>query len=401
MEYKFGELFQPAPAAARSRKVIDEFALMKNPAYYPFGAGNPSAETFPVEEFKILSQEIFSDPYLTNNALSYGSDVGYEELRGQTLTWLSGRYPGLVSEDDGIMMTQGGLHALSLPSIVMLNKGDVVLVEDPTFGPSRRAFSYKGASVVGIPMEEDGMDLEALEKALQERPTTKMIYVISTFQNPTGYTTSLEKRKELLRLADKYDVLILEDNPYGELRYDGEPIPPIKCLDTEGRVIYAGSYSKVMSPGIRLGYAICSKEIIAQMCKVREDVHTGMLQQVLVSEYMKRYDIDAHVAACCNYYREKRDLMVQRLKEHLPAPLTYSYPEGGLFLWINLPSDMDSVDVMYYLLDHKVLVCDSNRYLLDHSRQGLRLNFSMPSKEKISEGIEVMSIALAKYLAKK
>lgn len=399
MEYKFGELFRSV-SAEKKRKPIDQFSLMKDPAYYPFGAGNPSTNTFPIEEFKTLSQKIFSNPHLSSIALSYGSDKGYEELRKQTTDWLGKKYPGLIPEDNEIMMTQGGLHALSLPSIVMLNKGDVVIVEDPTFGPSRRVFSYKGAKVVGVPVEEDGMNMEFLERALQKNPTTKMIYVISTFQNPTGYTMSLEKRKDMLHLAKKYDVLILEDNPYGELRYSGENILPIKCLDTEGRVIYAGSYSKVMCPGIRLGYAICNKEIISQMCKVREDVHTGMLQQVLVSEYMNNYDIDTHVATSCKYYREKRDLMVNKLKETLPAPLTYSYPEGGLFLWINLPNNVDSEDVMYYLLDKKVLVCDSNRYLLDQSRQGLRLNFSMPSKEKISEGIEVMSTELTKYLEK-
>ena len=401
MNYQFNDLFRPkAASTGPKRPPIDEFGLMQDPSYYPFGAGNPSPDTFPADEFKAIFEHIFSDPALTNAVLNYGNEYGYAPLCEQTIAWNNAKYQGLAKDTDSIMMTHGGLHGLALPATIFLEKGDVVIVEDPTFGPSKKAFRMKGAEVVGVPVQSDGMDLEKLETALKQYPSAKMIYIISAFQNPTGYTTSLQKRKDILALAGKYDVLIIEDNPYGELRYSGDALPPMKCFDTDGRVIYSGSYSKILSPGIRLGYTIADKAIIDRMCDTREDVHTGMLQQVLASEYIANYDLQGHIADCCSYYKEKRDLMTACLDKYLPAPASYSKPDGGIFLWIDLPSSVSSVDVMYDLLDSKVLVCDSDRYLLDRSTQGLRLNFSMPSKEKIEGGIEVMGKALKDYFEK-
>lgn len=402
MEYKFNKYFTPASSGAKAsnRKPIDEFGLMQDPAYYPFGAGNPSPDTFPIEEFCEISNKIFTETELTNKVMSYGNEFGYATLCEQTIEWNNAKYPGMVKESDAIMMTHGGLHALALPATIFLNDGDVVIVEDPTFGPSKKAFRTKGARIVGVPVETDGFDLEKLEAAIKENPTTRMLYIISSFQNPTGYTTSREKRGKIYEIAQKYDLLIVEDNPYGELRYSGDAVPPMKCWDTDGRIIYCGSYSKILSPGIRLGYTIANEAIIKRMADTRDDVHTGMLQQVIASEYIKNYDLMGHIQMCCDYYKEKRDLMCEMLDKYLPSPASYSAPDGGIFLWVNLPANVSSVDVMYYLLDNKVLVCDSDRYLIDHSTQGLRLNFSMPSKEKIEKGVKVMCKALKEYFEK-
>lgn len=399
MEYRFNDLYQPVktPAKVPGRPKVDEFGLMADPSYYPFGAGNPSPDTFPVDAFREIASTIFSDSRLTSLALNYGNEYGYAPLREQTVAWNNQKYPGMIKASDNIMMTHGGLHGLALPATVILQKGDVVIVEDPTFGPSRKAFRLKGARIVGVPVLPDGMDLDCLEETIKANPTAKIIYIISAFQNPTGYTTSLEKRDKIYELAQRYDLLIIEDNPYGELRYSGDAIPPMKCMDTDGRVIYSGSYSKILSPGIRLGYTIADKKIIDVMCDAREDVHTGMLQQLIASEYINRYDFWGHIKDNCKYYQEKRDLMIECLDKYLPSCVSYSKPDGGLFLWLDLPQNVSSVDVMYDLLDKKVLVCDSNRFLLDHSRQGLRLNFSMPSKEKIETGIEIMCQALDSY----
>ena len=404
MNYKISKFYQDMPTGNFApAKRTSNFKLMQDPAYFPFGAGNPSPDTFPVDKFREVYNEIFTTPALTKATLNYGFGAGYEPFLSNTKAWLNKLYGSMVTENDDMMATAGGAEALAFPTMVLTDPGDVAIVEDPTFSATLSMFKHNGLTCVPVPMQTDGMDIEKLEAALKANPKAKLIYVISTFQNPTGYTTSTEKRKAIYALAQKYDVIILEDNPYGELRYSGEVINPIKTLDTDGRVVYCSSYSKIMSPGIRLGYIIGNKALMPVVQTARINVHASMLAQVMVGEFMNKYDLMEHIKSCCDYYRVKRDIMYNTLKENMPDSVTVSYPEGGLFLWVDLPEGCLSGPLSEKLLENKVIVFDGAGFQVDKSvpSHGMRLNFSMPSETQIEKGCKLMAEVTKAYLAGK
>ena len=272
-----------------------------------------------------------------------------------------------------------------------------MIVEEPTFMGALNTFRSAGARIRPVPMEPDGMDLDRLENLLKEEKQIKFIYVITTYQNPTGFSTSMEKRKAIYQLAQKYDVMILEDNPYFELRISGEYQPPLKSLDEEGRVIFAGSLSKILSPGVRLGYAQAHKDVIARMTMLKQagDVHSNLFFQAVAAEYFARYDLDAHISACTALYKEKRDRMLSLLEKNLPEGVTFSRPEGGLFVWLQLPEGLDGTDLAARCAQNKVAVVPGAVFLADSTQvsAGVRLNYSTPSHEQIDRGVEILQDA--------
>ena len=322
--------------------VIREILKSVTPDMIAFAAGNPSTETFPIDEMGEIANNLFADKSRIAGILQYGVSEGYQPLRELCFSRMRGKYQ-TGGDQDELIITSGGQQAIDLLTKAMVDPGDTVIVEGPSFIGSLNTFRTYQANLVAVPMQSDGMDLDALEHCLKTEKNVKFIYIISTFQNPSGYTTSLEKRRAILALAQKYDVLILEDNPYFELRYEGEYVPNIKSLDTEGRVVFAGSYSKILSAGIRLGYAIGHRDLIAKLVigKQATDVHTNLFFQVVAAEYMSRYDLDAHIEKARGIYREKRDLMLRCLEQKLPQDVTFSRPQGGLFVWMELPEGSD------------------------------------------------------------
>ena len=375
--------------------------LSATPGMIPFSAGNPSADTFPNLQMADIAHRLLSDPKTASGVLQYGISEGYQPLRDITLARLQERYQTGTACDE-IIMTSGGQQVTDLFAKSLLNPGDTVIVEGPSFLGSLNCFKVYEANIISVPMASDGMDIGLLEQQLKTQKNVKFIYVISTFQNPSGYTTSLEKRRAILNLAKKYDVMILEDSPYFELRFAGQHVPSIKSLDDEGRVMYAGSYSKILSPGMRIGFAVGGKDIINRMivCKQVADVHPNQLAQVIAHEYLTHYDLDAHIQKACAFYRDKCALMVDALKAHLPQSVTFEAPQGGLFIWCDLPEGKDGVELYRRLVERKVAIIPGNCFMVDEDAvcRGFRLNFSMPSREQIAEGVEILGEVTRQYL---
>ncbi|MCI6831122.1 MAG: PLP-dependent aminotransferase family protein, partial [Clostridiales bacterium] len=376
------------------------FKVLVDPTVISLAAGSPDPVSFPNKEMAKIGSEIFLNE--ADVALQYGTTEGYPKLRELTAKRMKEKY-NVGTDNDDILITTGGQQSISLFTQVMLNPGDVVVSEDPSFIGALNGFRSMNAKLMSVPMDDEGMRMDKLEELLQTTPNVKFIYVIPTFQNPTGRTMSLERRKQLLEMARKYDVLIVEDNPYFELRYEGEFVPTIKSMDTEGRVIYCGSYSKVLSPGMRLGYCIGAKDIINRMvvCKQVSDVHTNLYFQMLVAHYLEECDLDAHIAEICDNNRVKRDAMIAACEKYFDPRVTFTRPNGGLFIWAELPEGYDSFKLCKMISAKKVACVPGNAFLSDDEgiSNGFRMNFSLPSVEQIETAIQRVGETITEFFA--
>lgn len=385
MEYRISEKMQ----ALKPSAIREIFKALTDPTIISLAAGNPSPESFPVEDLARISSEIFSDS--STAALQYSVTEGYPPLREDVKARLASRF-GIGKDFDMTIITSGGQQGIELLCKTMCDEGDTVIVEEPSFIGALNAFRSNGAKLVGIPMEDDGIDIGKLEDAMKNNPRAKILYLIPTFQNPSGTCMSLEKRKKVYDLAKKYNIIILEDNPYGELRFAGEEIPTIKSFDEDGYVVYSGSYSKVLSAGMRIGF-ICGPEAIVQkmvVAKQVEDVHTNIFFQMLCHRYIAECDMDKHVADIRKLYKHKCDLMLSELDKKMPKCVRYTRPEGGLFLWCTLPDNISQPDFVKAAMAKKVAVVPGQTFNSDPNSpsQSFRLNYSTPSDEQIVEGID-------------
>lgn len=395
MEYKIAShIAEMKPSAIR-----EIFKVLADPQVIALSAGSPDSVSLPKQEMAEIGAEIFANQAAT--ALQYGMTEGYQPLRDLTKKRMREKY-NIGTDDDELIITTGGQQTISLLTQTMIDKGDTIVCEGPSFVGALNAFRSFGAKLKSVPMDDEGMDMDKLEEVLATTERVKFIYVIPTFQNPTGRTMSLERRRRLLELAKKYDVLILEDNPYFELRYDGEPVAAIKSMDTEGRVVYAGSYSKVLSPGMRIGYCIANREIINRMvvCKQVSDVHTNLYFQMLVAGYLERFDLDAHIADMCALHRVKRDAMLHACEKYFDKRVTFTHPNGGLFIWCELPEGYDSFKLCQLITQKKVACVPGNAFSVDESEvsNGFRMNFSQPSVEQIETACARIGEAMQKFL---
>lgn len=370
------------------------FKSLSDPSVISFAAGNPSPLSFPVKEIRAIANDI-----LANNAalsLQYGITEGYAPLREQIRARVAKRFS--VGKDfDDIIVTSGGQQGIDLCARVLLNEGDTVICENPSFIGALNSFRSYNANLVGVDLEADGMNIEALEHALKTNKNVKLIYVIPTFQNPSGITTSFEKRKAILELAAKYDAVILEDDPYGELRFSGTDVPTIKSLDTEGRVLYCSSFSKIFSAGMRIGFVCGNEELIRKMVVVKQvnDVHTNQFFQMIVSEFMSRCDIDTHIEGIRALYRAKCSLMLSELDQRVSGKAEFTRPNGGLFIWLTVPG-ADGNEIARKAIANKVAVVSGVTFnpVQDGASPSVRLNYSMPSDEQIVEGVKRLAEVL-------
>lgn len=370
------------------------------PNMISFAAGNPASETFPISELHGLAGEILENK--GEMALQYGVTEGYEPLREQTKKRLSQKY-GMVQPSDELMILSGGQQGIDLLSKCLLNEGDVVLCEAYSFIGALNTFRSYGARLVGIPLEEDGMNLDVLEDILQHEPNVKLIYTIPTFQNPMGITMSEQRRKKLYELAVQYDVMIVEDSPYFELRYSGEAAPAIKTWDRTGHVIYLGSYSKIISPGLRVGFLCAQADLVAKLVVAKQcaDVHNPLLTQMLVSHYLERYDLDEHIAFCCNIYREKRNRMLEKMELLFPKEVSFTRPEGGLFLWCNLPETVSGMEFCKQATESGVACVPGGTFDPNGNPDCpcFRVNFSLPTLEQIDRGVSILAECMKKWIS--
>lgn len=370
-----------------------------DPEVISFAAGNPAPEAFPTEVIAKLSADIFREEPI--NALQYSITEGYPKLREWLREDLTKK--GLFHDGDQVVITSGAQQAIETTAKILCNEGDVIICEDPAFVGSLNAFRSYGVRLAGVPMDDDGMIPERLEDTLRSNPTAKFIYTIPNFQNPTGKTTTLRRRQEILALAEKYGVYILEDNPYGALRFEGEDVPSIKELDTNGIVLYCGTFSKTLAPGLRVGYLLGPSEIVAKAVVGLQTstVHTNIWAQMLTWRFLTTVDFDEHLRKLQAIYRHKCRLMLEGLERELPDFITFTRPQGGLFIWATLPDRYDMNEFCKGAVQRKVAVVPGNAFAADESAvsHSFRLNYSTPTDEQIEKGVKILGAA-AKDLLK-
>ncbi|MVB10081.1 2-aminoadipate transaminase [Caprobacter fermentans] len=387
MEYQFSRrVLELKPSAIR-----EIFKYAADPQVISLSAGNPAPEAFPVREIAEISAGILAQRPI--DALQYGTTEGYTPLRGHLAAYLK-ETSGIGSDGDDLIITSGAQQIMDLFTKSVVDEEDTIVCEAPSFLGALNTYRSYRAKLRGVPMESDGISLEGLEQALKEEKRVKFIYTIPNFQNPTGATMSLAKRHGMYELAKKYGVMILEDNPYGDLRFQGEDLPAIKSFDTEGIVLYSGTFSKVVAPGIRVGYAVGPKPILQKMivCKQGEDVHTNIWGQMLCDELMTKYDFGAHLARLREVYRKKSKVAVDAMNRWLLPKITYLPIEGGLFFWCTLPNGIDMLEFVKRAIDHKVCVVPGNAFLTDESKpcQSFRINYTTPTDENLVRGIQLL-----------
>ena len=375
--------------------IREMFKRMADPQIISLAGGNPASELFPGEELSKISEKILREK--PAQALQYGTTDGLPAMKECAIK--RAKKVDAYSEGDSVIIMTGANQGIDLTAKALINKGDKIIVESPSFIGSLNAFRTYECELVGVEVEADGMNIEALEKALAENDGVKMIYTIPTFQNPTGTTMPLSKRQKLIELANKYDVLVLEDNPYGDLRFSGEEVPTLKSLDTEGRVIYAGSFSKILSPGMRLGYIIGAEELLTkiEILKQVNDVHTPVLTQMMCVEFMEKYDIDEYIEKNRELYGRKCSAMLEAMDEYFPkGKVKWTVPEGGIFMWCECPDVSDISVLVDKALEKKVAIVPGSNFAIDINEPSnkFRLNYSSATIEKITEGIKRLGEAL-------
>jgi len=393
MEFTVSERMKSLKGSA----IREMFKAMADPTMISLAGGNPSAELFPSEELSQIAADILKENPV--GALQYGISEGNIALREKILEMMKEREKINATLDE-ITIVSGGQQAIEIVSKILLNEGDSVIVEAPSFVGGLNAFRSYGATLVGVEVESDGINIEKLKKTIENTKNVKLIYTIPNFQNPSGVTMSVEKRKALYEIARDNDIFIIEDNPYGELTFDGVKLPTIKSMDEAGVVLYSGSFSKILAPGLRLGYLIAPKNFTEKVVlgKQVSDVHTALLPQLLALEFMKRYDIGELIEKMRALYKKKCDVLIGAMKEYLPENITYTVPGGGLFVWCNAPG-IDTLKLSNECIKEKVLIVPGNNFATDQSlvNNGFRLNFSTMPDDKLVEGVKRLGKVLEKY----
>lgn len=394
MNYPFSERIKAMQPSA-IREILKATA---DPAIIPLAAGNPAPDAFPVDEVRRITADILRESPV--EALQYSVTEGHPPLRAALRELLALRYCALGAEDD-VLVTTGAQQCMDLIARCFLNEGAAVICENPSFIGSLNCFRSYRARLIGVGMEEDGIRVEALEQALQSNPDARLIYLIPNFQNPSGITMSAEKRRAVYALAQRYDAIIVEDNPYGDLRYHGSDVPPIKSLDVDGRVIYCGSFSKILSPGIRVGFLSANKAVLPKLTVAKQcaDVHTAILMQMLCHRFLLECDLTAHIARLRASYSARLALMLSGIDTQWSSAVRHTSPEGGLFVWCTLPAGADAMDFCARALKRSVAVVPGSAFMCNEGDEttAVRLNFTTPSVPKIKEGVELLG-ALTKEL---
>ncbi|MBE6892047.1 MAG: PLP-dependent aminotransferase family protein [Ruminococcaceae bacterium] len=384
-------VFSDRISGVQPSAIREIFKVLGDPSIISFAGGNPDPSTFPADKMAVIAAELFEKQ--PSAALQYSVTEGYPALREKIANRLKTKF-NIGTDNDSLLVLTGGQQGIDLTCKVLCNEDDVVICEEPSFIGALNAFRTYKTRLRGVPMDDDGMNTDALEEVLKSEPRAKLIYTIPTFQNPMGVTMSLEKRKKVYELAKKYGVVILEDNPYGELRFAGEDLPSIKSFDTDGIVVYCGSFSKILSPGMRMGFVSAPAEIAAKMTVGKQvtDVHSNIFFQMLVNRFLEEYDIDEHIAKIRVLYKEKCEKMISCLEKNLPEGCSITHPQGGLFIWCKLPESIDANVFSKELVKEKLAVVPGSAFLTDESAKTscIRLNYSMPTLEQIEKGTEIL-----------
>ena len=380
---------------------IREFlALAGRPGITSFAGGYPDPTLFPIEQLHKIYDDLLTPA--NASALQYTASDGTPELRALVAGRLTA--DGMPCAPADVLITQGGQQGLDLVAKLFIDPGDVIVCERPTFLGALIAFNPCEPAYASVPMDDEGLDTDALEQVLRTTQRVKLIYTVPDFQNPTGRTMSLARRRRLVELADEFDVMVLEDTPYRELRYDGERLPSIKSLDTSGRVIHLGSFSKILAPGLRLGWVLAEPEIREKLSllKLAADTQNGTLNMRAAAAYLSGFDIEAHIAGMLPTYRHQRDLMLASIEEHFPAGVRWTRPDGGLFTWVTFPEGLDTAA---FQRDHLIpragviLVPSAPFFATEPEVNHARMSFSGVPDDRLVAGVTAMGGLLREVLA--
>ncbi len=373
--------------------------LGSDPEIISFGGGYPDPALFPVTELRKVYEELLVPEFA--GALQYTASIGLPQLRAQVADRLTRDGTPCAAED--VLIIQGGQQGLDLAAKLVIDAGDVIVTENPTFLGALLAFAPTEPAYAPVRTDADGIDIDHVDEVLAAHPRAKMIYTVPDFQNPTGITMSLERRRRLIELANAYGLLVVEDSPYRALRYEGTSLPTLKSLDTEGRVVHLGSFSKILAPGLRLGWATASPDILERLglLKLAADTQNSTLNMTATSNYLARHDIDSHIARAIPVYRHKRDLMLATMKETFPDDVSFTEPDGGLFVWLTFPAGFDAAAFMTETLLPQAKIAyvpGATFFPVDQEPNHARLSFSGVPDERLVHGVTELGRLLHKVV---
>ena len=394
MQYTYAKRMQDV----RASEIRELLKLTESPEIISFSGGLPSPDLFPVEDLKEVSLTVLENSGRTS--LQYTTTEGFEPLRRWVAERMNTRLGTSFSADE-ILLTHGSQQAIDLTGKVFLDEGDVVLCESPTYLAALSAFRLFGCRFVEVPTDDDGMIPESLEEILRAEPRAKLIYTIPEFQNPTGRSWSLARKESLVRIATEHKVVVLEDNPYGELRFEGESLPSAATFDTIGNVLCLGTFSKIFCPGYRIGWIAGPREVIDKYVLVKQgtDLQCNTVGQYQIMEYLNTRDINQHIERIRADYRVKRDIMLETMDELFPDGVSYTRPQGGLFAWVTLPEHLDARKILVECLEEKVAFVPGGSFFPNGGHQNtMRINFSYATTEELREGIARIARVLRRNL---
>jgi 2-aminoadipate transaminase len=394
----------------RSSAIRELLKITQNPEVISFAGGLPAPEVFPTERFREACDKVLASQ--GRQALQYSATEGYEPLR-EMIAHHTTRY-GVKAKPENVLITSGSQQALDLIGKLLINPGDRVLVEAPTYLGALQAFNVYGAEYIAVPSDHDGLRTANLEDSLRLGP--KFMYVLPNFQNPGGTTLAEGRRHELVLLSERYGIPIIEDDPYGQLRYEGEHLSPLIALDRQnmgddndysrGNVIYLSTFSKTLAPGLRIGWMVAPPDVIAKLVQIKQgaDLHTSTFTQMVAYEAARDNFLDGHIKLIRKVYGERRDVMLHAMEEYFPPEVKWTHPQGGLFLWVTLPEGMDAHQLFEAAIKENVAFVAGDSFYSGNGSSGegrrhFRLNFSNAEPEQIREGIRRLSIAIRSQLA--
>ena len=390
MTMKFSKRMERMQAS----EIRELLKLTQKPEIISFAGGLPAPELFPVDELAKVAEDVLKSE--GRQLLQYATTEGRPSLRQKIADRMLAKYNTKVSPDE-ILITTGSQQCLDFAGKLFLDPGDVVLCESPSYLGALNAFNAYEPNFVEVPTDDGGLIPEELDKILSTTDRCKFIYVIPDFQNPTGRTWSMERRTKFMEVVNKHNLPVLEDNPYGELRFEGEILPSLKSMDTKGLVMFLGTFSKIFCPGLRLGWVAAVPEVVSEFVKIKQsaDLHTSNFDQGLADAYIENYDLDAHVEKIKALYRHRRDVIIESMEKMMPEGVKWTHPEGGLFLWLTFPQGVSAAQVFMKCIEKNVAGVTGDAFFPNgKTDRNMRINYSNMPDEKIVEGIRRMSEAI-------
>lgn len=385
-------------SSIKASEIREILKITEQPNIISFAGGLPAPELFPVEEMKVVARKVLEEA--GRQALQYTTTEGFTPLRQKIAQRMNAKFGTAVTHQK-VLITSGSQQGLDFSGKILLNEGDVVLCESPTYLGAINAFMSYGPRFVEVPTDDRGMITEELERIIEKTERIKMAYVIPDFQNPTGRTWSADRREKFMEIIGRYEIPVIEDNPYGELRFEGQSLKSLKSLDTKGLVIFLGTFSKTFCPGYRIGWVAAEEEILEKYILVKQgaDLQSSTIAQREIAVYMEMFDLDSHVREINSVYKARRDLAISTMEREFPGSLSFTRPEGGLFTWVELPSHINAREVLVKSLEREVAFVPGGSFYPNGGHENtFRLNYSNMPEDRLVEGLRRLGSILGEFM---